>query len=58
MANFYFQVVEGCVRMFNSNYEGKEFTQGYFVKGKVLENHLFLLTKNILQLQLPFKIAK
>ena len=31
MANFYFQVVEGCVRMFNSNDEGKEFTQGYFL---------------------------
>lgn len=34
MANFYFQVVEGCVRMFNSNYEGKEFTQGYFCEGQ------------------------
>ena len=34
MANFYFQVVEGCVRMFNSNDEGKEFTQGYFCEGQ------------------------
>lgn len=33
-ANFYFQVVEGDVRMFNSSEEGKEFTQGYFYKGQ------------------------
>lgn len=32
-ANFYFQVVDGCVKMFNSNDEGKEFTQGYFSEG-------------------------
>ena len=34
VANFYFQVVDGCVRMFNSNDEGKEFTQGYFCNGQ------------------------
>lgn len=32
MANYYYQVIEGCVRMFNSNDDGKEFTQGYFVE--------------------------
>ena len=34
VAGFYFQVVEGCVRMFNSNDDGKEFTQGYFNNGQ------------------------
>ncbi len=34
MANFYYQVIEGCVRMFNSNDDGKEFTQGYFCSGQ------------------------
>ena len=34
VANFYYQVVEGCVRMFNSNDDGKEFTQGYFNEGQ------------------------
>ena len=34
VAHFYYQVVEGCVRMFNSNDEGKEFTQGYFKNGQ------------------------
>lgn len=29
-ANFYYQIIDGCVRMYNSNDEGKEFTQGYF----------------------------
>lgn len=29
-ANFYYQVIDGCVRMFNSNDDGKEYTQGYF----------------------------
>ena len=32
-ANFYYQIIEGCVRMYNSNEEGKEFTQGYFKNG-------------------------
>lgn len=34
MAHFYFQVIEGSIRMFNSNDEGKEFTQGYFYCGQ------------------------
>lgn len=34
MAAFYFQVVDGCIRMFNSNDDGKEFTQGYFTNGQ------------------------
>ena len=33
-ANFYFQIIEGSIRMFNSNDEGKEFTQGYFSNGQ------------------------
>lgn len=33
-ANFYYQIIEGCVKMFNSNDEGKEFTQGYFSNGQ------------------------
>lgn len=32
-ALFYYQIIEGCVRMFNSNEEGKEFTQGIFCNG-------------------------
>jgi CRP-like cAMP-binding protein len=33
MAHFYYQIIDGSVRMFNSNDEGKEFTQGIFGKG-------------------------
>ena len=33
-ANFYYQIVEGSIRMYNSNDEGKEFTQGYFSNGQ------------------------
>jgi len=33
-ANFYYQIIEGSVKMFNSNDEGKEFTQGYFSNGQ------------------------
>ena len=32
-AHFYFQIMEGSVRMFNSNEEGQEFTQGLFCDG-------------------------
>jgi len=34
MANFYFQIIDGCVKMFNTNDKGKEFTQGYFFNGQ------------------------
>lgn len=34
MGNFYYQIIEGSIRMFNSNDEGKEFTQGYFTDGQ------------------------
>jgi len=33
VAHFYYQILDGSVRMFNSNDEGKEFTQGIFDKG-------------------------
>ena len=33
-ANFYYQIVGGCVKMFNTNDKGKEFTQGYFFEGQ------------------------
>lgn len=33
VAHFYYQIIDGSVRMFNSNDEGKEFTQGLFCKG-------------------------
>jgi len=32
--NYYFQVVSGSIKMFNTNDEGKEFTQGYFLRGQ------------------------
>lgn len=34
VANFYYQILEGTVRMYNSNEEGKEFTQGIFCTGE------------------------
>src|SRR5690606_10426083 len=33
-ANYYYQVVSGSIKMFNTNDEGKEFTQGYFLRGQ------------------------
>jgi CRP/FNR family transcriptional regulator len=32
-ALFYYQIIEGTVRMYNSNDEGREFTQGVFYNG-------------------------
>lgn len=34
IANFYYQIIEGNIRMYNSNDDGKEFTQGYFSGGQ------------------------
>ena len=33
VANFYYQILDGSVRLYNSNEQGKEFTQGIFCKG-------------------------
>lgn len=33
-AHFYYQIIDGNVRMYNSNDEGKEFTQGLFSTGE------------------------
>lgn len=33
VAYFYYQIIEGNIRMYNSNEEGKEFTQGLFGRG-------------------------
>jgi CRP-like cAMP-binding protein len=33
LAYFYYQIIEGSIRMYNSNDEGKEFTQGLFGRG-------------------------
>jgi CRP-like cAMP-binding protein len=33
VAYFYYQILDGSVKMYNSNDEGKEFTQGIFCKG-------------------------
>ncbi len=32
-ANFYYQIIEGCVKVLVSNDNGKEFIQGYFYNG-------------------------
>lgn len=34
MPYFYYQIIEGSIRMFNCNDEGKEFTQGIFYSGE------------------------
>jgi len=33
-ANYYYQIISGSIKMFNTNDDGKEFTQGYFLKGQ------------------------
>lgn len=43
VAQYYFQMLDGCVKMYNSNDDGKEFTQGYFSAGQSFgEPPLFL----------------
>ena len=34
VAHFYYQIIYGSARMFNSNDKGKEFTQGFFFTGE------------------------
>lgn len=45
-AKFYYQIVIGSVKMFNTNSDGKEFTQGYFSAGQSFgEPPLFIKQK-------------
>jgi hypothetical protein len=44
-ARFYFQILEGTIKMFNTNLDGKEFTQSEFKAVEVLENLLCLSMK-------------
>ncbi|MDN3676401.1 Crp/Fnr family transcriptional regulator [Flavobacterium paronense] len=46
MANFYFQIIEGSVKMINSNDEGKEFIQGYFYDGQSFGEPPLLISQN------------
>lgn len=59
VAHFYYQIINGSVRMFNSNDEGKEFTQGIFCIGESFgEPPLCLLTNFIRQKQCASKIPR
>jgi CRP/FNR family transcriptional regulator len=44
-AHFYYQIIDGSVRMFNSNDQGKEFTQGLFYKGNSFGEPALLINK-------------
>ena len=44
-AYFYYQVISGSVRMYNSNEEGKEFTQGIFGPGHSFGEPALLIDK-------------
>jgi CRP/FNR family transcriptional regulator len=45
-ANFYFQIIEGNVKMFSTNDEGKEFTQGIFSNGESFGEPPLFINKN------------
>src|SRR5690606_25937368 len=34
LANYYYQIISGSIKMFNTNDEGRELTQGYCPKGQ------------------------
>lgn len=45
-AKFYYQIVEGTVKMFNDNNEGKQFLQGYFAAGQSFGEPPLLINEN------------
>ena len=58
MANFYYQIIEGYVRMFNSNDEGKEFTQGYFSEGESFGEPPLFINENYPSTAIAFQDCK
>ncbi|HSD14352.1 MAG TPA: Crp/Fnr family transcriptional regulator [Flavobacterium sp.] len=45
-ARFYYQILEGCVRLFNTNDKGKEFTEAYFWCGDSFGEPPLLIDKD------------
>lgn len=63
-AHFYYQIIEGNIRMYNSNSEGKEFTQGFFSDGSsfgeppLLINETYPATAVAMQDAVILKLSK
>lgn len=45
-AHFYFQIIEGSVRMYNSNDDGKEFTEDFYHNGDSFGDYSLLIDKS------------
>lgn len=58
LANFYYQIIEGSIKMFNSNDEGKEFTQGYFTNGQSFGEPPLLIGENYPSTAVAFQDCK
>ena len=46
---FYYQVVEGCIKVFTSNTKGKEFIQGIFSNGQSFGEPPFMLAISVFE---------
>ncbi len=57
-AGFYYQILEGCVRMFNANDKGKEFTQAYFWCGQSFGEPPLLIDKDYPATAVAFRDCK
>ncbi|KIX20359.1 Crp/Fnr family transcriptional regulator [Flavobacterium sp. 316] len=64
LALFYYQIIQGTVKMFNTNEDGKEFTQGLFYKGNsfgeppLLINEVYPCTAIAIEDCVVIKISK
>lgn len=58
MANFYFQIIDGRVKIFNSNDEGKELTQGYFSNGQCFGEPPLLIDETYPSTAIAFQGSK
>ncbi|ESU19604.1 CRP/FNR family transcriptional regulator [Flavobacterium cauense R2A-7] len=57
-AGFYYQILEGCVRMFNANDKGKEFTHAYFWCGQSFGEPPLLIDKDYPATAVAFRDCK
>ncbi|ESU29223.1 CRP/FNR family transcriptional regulator [Flavobacterium limnosediminis JC2902] len=57
-AGYYYQILEGCVRMFNVNDKGKEFTQAYFWCGQSFGEPPLLIGKDYPATAVAFRDCK
>ena len=57
-AHFYYQIIEGSIKMFTTNDEGKELTQGVFSNGESFGEPPLFITTGVESTEVPQSVVQ